>query len=164
MNLFEIEQEYRTAIEALYESEGEVTPELEATLSISRDMFERKATAYLLFILEKQREVSQLEDVIFSFSQKKLQREKTIDDLKARLLSAMQTFEIPKFERLEGKCFIGHSESLIVTDIKAVPPEYVKTKTVTTEDVDKVALKKAIKLGVECEGAYIARKPNLQVK
>ena len=164
MNLFEIEQEYREAIEALYESEGEITPEIEATLAISKDMFEQKATAYLLFILEKKREIAQLDDVLFSLNQKKLAREKTIDDLKARVLSAMQTFEIPKFERLEGKCFIGFSESLIVTNQDAVPPKYVKIKTVTTEDVDKNALKAAIKSGLECEGAHIARKPNLQVK
>jgi len=56
------------------------------------------------------------------------------------------------------------SKSLIVDDLERVPKEYVTTKTVTTESVDKNQLKKLIEEGTEISGVHIEVNQSISIK
>lgn len=57
---------------------------------------------------------------------------------------------------------IRKSEAVIIEDIGAIPEEYVKT--VVTQNPDKLAIKQAIKSGIDIPGASIETRDNLQVR
>jgi len=52
--------------------------------------------------------------------------------------------------------------SVHITDQALIPAEFIKEKT--TESVDKVALKKALQEGLECDGAEIVQDQKLVIK
>ena len=54
------------------------------------------------------------------------------------------------------------SESIEVEDVNSLPSEYKVVKV--TEQADKVALKEAIKGGIQVPGVYLKVNQNIQIK
>jgi Mg2+ and Co2+ transporter CorA len=162
MNLYEIEIEYRETVNALIENGGALTPEIEASMAISLEMFEAKATAYALIIKELQSEDEQLENVIFELQRKRKSRQESINRLKERLLSAMQAFDRPKYKTLLFSMWIQESKSLKIIKEHAIPKEF--QKKVTEIKILGAELKKAIQEGLETDCAVIETRDNLQIR
>jgi hypothetical protein len=98
---------------------------------------------------------------------KRLQEQKKYFENRAKRIKeyitySMERFNITRIETPFARLYFKPSESLVVVDEKDVPEEFMKTKEV--KQVDKTALKKAIKDGLTVEGVYIERKSNLQLK
>ena len=55
------------------------------------------------------------------------------------------------------------SERVQITDQSKIPEEYIVTRVEETTKADKTKIKKAIKAGVEIEGAYIQENLNIHI-
>lgn len=71
MNLFEIEMKQREIVDELIESGGSLTPELEAKMAITRELFDHKAQSYALLVKELDLDIDQLDQVIHQFKKKR---------------------------------------------------------------------------------------------
>ena len=164
MNLYEIETQYREIAEALYESGGALTPELDAQLAISRELFEKKAASYGLIIKELTGDIDQIIDLIEDLTKKKKRLEATRDGLKSRILNAMLLFEREKFKTPLLSMWVQHTKKVVVIDEMAIPEPY--RYEVTEWKIDRKALKEALETQkVEPgESAYIAEEPHLQIR
>ena len=77
------------------------------------------------------------------------------NSLKAYLLDNMQRLNIKEISCPQFKITIRKPQKIVslVSDIDAIPAEY--KKSVTTESVDKMAIKKALKAGELVSGAEL---------
>jgi len=162
MNLFDIEMEYRAAVEELIENQGAMSPELEARMEISREMFDKKAESYGLIIKEMKGECEQLDDLIAELQRKKKSREATVETMRGRLLQAMLAFEIPKFKTLKISMWIGSSKKLKVLNQNLIPMAYqievVEYKVLNAE------IKKALEEGAEIPGVELVEGQYVTIK
>jgi hypothetical protein len=159
-SLYHIEKEYLDLIEAL--SCDEVTPELEAALSISKEELQVKAINYGFVIKEKEADVDFIASEIKRLTAIKKSEEATIDRLKDAIKTAMILFEIDKVETRVLKLSFRASKSLEIISFSQVPKKFFNSSTVSV--LDKSKLKKAIEDGETVDGAIIKENKNLQIK
>lgn len=135
---------------------GEVTDlsELE-NLQMTRDAkVENIALAYK----NARAEAVALENEIASLKKRLARQEKQTDSLSRYLAFALHG---EKFRTSKVDIRFIRSESIEVSDEAVIPAEFLKIKTETK--VDKVALKKAVKDGLDIEGVTIVTKQNIHV-
>ena len=93
-NIFNIEGEYLSIIDALEESGGELTPELEEALAINAENRDRKMQAYVNVIKQKQADIALAKDEINRLRELSQSNEKVIKRLKDTLLQALEVFDL----------------------------------------------------------------------
>lgn len=163
MNLFDIEMQQRNIVDELIENGGALSPELEAKMAITRELFDHKAHSYALLVKEIDLDIDQLDQVIAQFKRKKETLENSKDQLKSRLLQAMIAFDIQKFKNQMVSIWVQTSEKLKIMNEQAIPAEFLNE--VVTIKVDAKGLKDALKSGaIETDAAYISTEPNLQIR
>lgn len=163
MNLYEIETQYRELAEELYENGGSLTPELDARLAISEELFEKKAASYGLIIKELGGDIDQIIDLIDDLTKKKKKLEATRDGLKSRILNAMILFGRDKFKTPLLSMWVGHSKKVVVLNEDMIPEPF--RYPVTEYKIDRKGLKEAIEnQQLESESVYIAEEVNLQIR
>lgn len=161
MKLYEIEQGLRALIEGTLEKivdmeTGEVftVDNLENLQLVKEEKLEGCAVVYK----ELKADAEALANEI-----------KTLQERKARLVKKQDWLADYMAMALNGeklktpKCTISYrkSESVeLISNIEEVPSEYCKTKV----ELDKTAVKKAIKEGIEVPGCSLIAKMNMQVK
>lgn len=162
MTIFKIQSEYQQIVNELIDNGGELTPELELAMQITKDNFHSKSENYGYCIREInynkeiiEREIERLQKLNKSCS-------KTIDRLKDNIEYAMNTFEVDKIETPLIKISFRKSESVEVEDVNQLPNEYKVIKV--TEAADKFKIKDAIKAGINIIGCYLKTNRNLQIK
>ena len=160
VTLYQIEQEYINLAETLIENGGELTPELETQLTITKDQLQNKGVCYGMVIKDIEAENDVIDAEIKRLTELKKSRSKAIDRLKDNLSQAMQLFELEEIKTPLIKINFRSSQSVEV-DVN-LDQKYVKT-TVSTAP-DKVAIKEAIKSGVEVTGARLVTNQNIQIK
>ena len=158
-SLFSINQHQQELMFRIEELDGELTPEIESELEITKSQLNQKSIAYLEVI--KQKEV--LNSVI-DVEIKRLQSLKKRNDnintrLRDNLLKAVTTFG--DFEVGLQKFGTRKSETVEVEFVNELPEEF-KTRKLT-ESANKVTLKKAIKEGRKIEGVYLKTNYNLKI-
>lgn len=165
MNLYEIEQTYRDIADAFLENGGELTPELDAQLAISQELFEKKAASYGLIIKEITGDIDQITDLIEDLKKKKARLERTRDGLKSRILNAMLLFEKEKFKTPLLSMWVQRTQKLVVLNEMEIPKPY--SYEVTEIKLDGKALKAALQqkqIELDSEVAYIAEESHLQIR
>ena len=160
VTLYQIEQEYINLAETLIENGGELTPELETQLTITKDQLQNKGVCYGMVIKDIEAENDVIDAEIKRLTELKKSRSKAIDRLKDNLSQAMQLFELEEIKTPLIKINFRSSQSVEV-DVN-LDQKYVKT-TVSTAP-DKVAIKEAIKSGFEVTGARLVTNQNIQIK
>ena len=160
VSLYQIEQEYLNIAEALIESGGELTEELELQLTINKEQLQNKGVCYGMVIKDIEAENEAIDTEIKRLTELKKSRSKAIDRLKTNLSTAMQVFGIEEIKSPLLKISFRKSESVEV-DVN-LDKKYIKT-TVSTAP-DKLAIKEAIKAGIEVEGARLVVNQNIQIK
>jgi hypothetical protein len=160
VTLYQIEQEYINLAETLIENGGELTPELETQLTITKDQLQNKGVCYGMVIKDIEAENDVIDTEIKRLTELKKSRSKAIDRLKDNLSQAMQLFELEEIKTPLININFRSSQSVEV-DVN-LDQKYVKT-TVSTAP-DKVAIKEAIKSGVEVTGARLVTNQNIQIK
>lgn len=158
-SLYEIQEEYTGLMLAIEESEGELTPELEAELEINESQIQSKSIAYLSVIRDNEALVLQIEAESKRLAAMKKRSNGLIERLKVALLGAVQ---------LHGDISVGltkfstrKSASIEVDNVNHLDDKYIVTKV--TESADKTALKAAIKSGEKIEGVRLKENLNLKI-
>jgi hypothetical protein len=159
-SLYNIEQEYLEIANQL--EDGELSPELETALAINERELQGKAIAYAYVIKEAEDTVSIIDAEIKRLQGLKKTEQNKAQRLKDTIQNAMELYGITEiktetlklnFRRSEG--VVGSNEWL-TDDLVTIVPEQRKPNL--------VAIKAAIKEGIEIEGFEIEERYNLQIK
>ncbi len=158
--LYEIEQQYLEISEAL--AYGELTPELEQALEITREELQTKAVNYGFIIKEAECDIEVISSEIARLTAMKKAEQRRIDLLKERIENAMQMFGIEKVDSPVMKLSLRSSESVEIINESQLDAKYVTEKTTYTPN--KAKIKEAIKAGETVEGAVLRQNSNLQIR
>ena len=160
-NIYELTSDY-LAVQELIE-QGEFDAEVLAdTLQGIEDEMEIKAENYGLVMKNIEALSNGVKAEIERLTAYKKQLDQGVASMKENLSKGLLAAEKTKFKTDHFAFSFRKSETVNVIDQNLVPVDYIKVKT--KETVDKTALKKALKNGLETEGATIVEKQNLQIK
>lgn len=162
MNIYQIQNEYLLLINQIIENGGEVTPQQELNLQITRDQLQDKGTNYAFVIKKLEAECDIIDAEIKRLSELKKVRQNACERLKSNISHAMQIFEVDKIESPLIKLSFRKSQSVNVADVNSLPNEYKTIKI--TEQADKMKIKQALLNGEVIEGCEIVNNNNLQIK
>ena len=153
MNLYQI----NTALMSLIDPEtGEIMND-EAFEALQMEQTEKRENI-ALWIKNLTAEAAALKAEKQAFAERQAAAERKAERLRDYLSRdlAGQTFSSPRVI-----CSFRRSESVKITDIKALPAEYLKQAEPTA---DKAAIKAAIKAGEQISGAEIETSYNIMIK
>ena len=162
LSLYTIEQNYLTLVENLIDNGGELTPELETELAITKQDLQNKGVCYGFIVKELEGNIDLIDLEIKRLNALKKPLVNSIDRLKNNLSQAMQMFEVTELKTPLLKINFRKSESVEVTDIDLLDTDFVKTTI--TKAADKIAIKEAIKAEIPVRGAVLLTNYNLQIK
>ena len=162
MNLFNIQHEYLLLINQIIENGGEITPQQELNLQITRDQLQDKGTNYAFVIKKLDAECDIIDAEKKRLTELKKVRQNACERLKSNISHAMQIFEVDKIESPLIKLSFRKSQSVNVADVNSLPNEYKTIKV--TEQADKMKIKQALLNGEKIEGCEIVNNNNLQIK
>jgi hypothetical protein len=162
LSLYNIEQNYLTLVENLIDNGGELTPELETELAITKQDLQNKGVCYGFIVKELEGNIDLIDLEIKRLNALKKPLVNSIDRLKNNLSQAMQMFDVTELKTPLLKINFRKSESIEVTDIDLLDADFVKTTI--TKAADKVAIKEAIKAEIPVRGAVLLTNYNLQIK
>ena len=98
LNLYNIENEYVMLTQQIIDAEGVVDEDINLALAINLEQLETKGRSYGFIIKTLDNEVEIIDKEIERLKKLKEVRVKTADELKERLLEAMELFDIVKLE------------------------------------------------------------------
>ena len=159
-SLYNIEQEYLEIANQL--EDGELSPELETALAINERELQGKAIAYAYVIKDSEDTVSVIDAEIKRLQGLKKTEQNKVTRLKETISNAMELYGITEiktetlklnFRRSEG---VVGSNDYLTDDLVTIVPEQRKPNL--------VAIKAAIKEGIEIEGYSIEERYSLQIK
>ena len=162
MNIYQIQNEYLLLVNQIIDNGGEITPQQELNLQITRDQLQDKGTNYAFVIKKLDAECDIIDAEIKRLSELKKVRQNACERLKANISNAMQIFEVDKIESPLIKLSFRKSQSVNVADVNSLPNEYKTIKV--TEQADKMKIKQALLNGETIEGCEIVNSNNLQIK
>lgn len=162
-SIYQIENEYRLLAENLIESGGELTPEIESQLQISKADLQNKSVSYSFVIKQLESDISQIDAEIKRLNDLKKARSKTVEKLEETLKDAMVLFDIQKIETPLVNISLRNSESVEVLHLALLSEEYKKCST-PVWSADKIKIKEAIKAGEAVEGAILVKNQSIQIK
>lgn len=158
--LFNISQEAINLASKL--EEGELTTDLEKSLSINQNELQEKAINYAYAIKSIESDVDTISQEIARLQALKKSKTNAIDRMKESVINAMQIYGIEKVTSPTLNLSIRRSESVEILMEAIIPVEYGTSKTVWTPN--KTYIKNAIKNGEVVEGAVIKENYSLQIK
>ena len=149
--LLNIRQEYTSILQAIEQNEGELTPEIEEALAINAQELSEKSLAYVEFMGNLNAQNNRIEEEMKRLQLMKRKNTQLLEFLQKGLVQAVNEFGTIH----TGTYTIGvrQSEECVIEDTDRVPEKF---KTVKMEvQVDKLAVKKAIKSGETVPGAHV---------
>jgi hypothetical protein len=149
--LLNIRQEYTEILQEIEQNEGELTPEIEEALVINAQELSEKSLAYVEFMGNLNAQNNRIEEEIKRLQLLKKKNTQLLEFLQKGLVQAVNEFGTIH----TGTYTIGvrNSEECIIEDSDRIPEKF---KTVKMEvQVDKMAVKKAIKSGENVPGAHL---------
>lgn len=167
MNLYQVTQRHQQIEAMLEESEGELTPEIEALLLSTKQDFEEFAESQIKFIQKLESQIEAVNAEIKRLEGLKKWRKKSIDLLENNFLVALQMFGkkdkngVFRYNTDTLRISTRKSEVLKVLDLSKIPAGFF---SVSRPTLQMDAVKRAIKQGFEIEGAIIEEKHHLAIK
>ena len=160
-SLYDITIDQKMLINEIEKMEGELTPEMEARLVITKSEIQQKTIAYLEVIQSKESFNLLIDNEVKRLQGMKKTNNNVINRLKDNLLVAVKTFG--NFSVGTQKFGTRKSSSIQVDPdkINSLPKEYKTIKV--TEAPDKKALKDALKRGEEIDGVSLLESLNLKI-
>ena len=163
-SLYEINNELEQVIslmftEAMESETGEVSQEIADRISELQLQKEEKLDNLGAYIKNLKAETEALKNEIDNLKARMDSKKKKVEWLSNYMASVLNG---EKFESPRVAVSFRKSESVVVTDIDLLRPEFVKEKVERT--ADKTAIKEALKAGQEVSGAYLEAKSNIQIK
>lgn len=162
-SLYEIDKAYMSALNnfTVDEETGEVIFNDEEIQKLEDD-FKNKADNIACYI----KDLTALNDAIKAEKAELDARYKAndakINRLRCYLSQSLEMREMRNLETPRNKLSFRKSTSVVISNEKLVPTQYIKT--LVTEKVDKKAISDALKKGELIEGCYLLESNNLQIK
>lgn len=161
-NIFQIQNQYLQLIDKLIQNEGELTPELDTELAINKEELQSKGVNYGFVVRQLESDIDIIDSEIKRLQGLKKVRNNAIERLKTNLKNAMELYEMTEIKSPIIKINFRKSESVEFTNLVDVPEDYF---TIKVEKIpNKIAIKDAIKSGIEVPGACISVNQNIQIK
>lgn len=157
-SLYNINEKQLELINKIMELEGEITPEIEQQLEITKGELQSKSIAYLEVIKSQEARSDMIDAEIKRLQQLKKRSNNLVDRLKSMLLWSVKNFGA--YEVGTNKFSTRKSTIVEVEDVNSLPKKY-KVITVT-ERADKTAIKKALQDGQTIQGTSL--KTNIHLK
>ena len=156
MTLFEINEQIQKAIELGFDPEtGEI---LDASaleqLQIDRDV---KIENICLYIKDLTAEAKALADEAKSLSERKERSAKKAESLKNYL---QMMLDGQKWKSSKAAVSYRKTQSVVVDDLEALKPEFLRIK----KEADKTAIKEVLKAGAAVSGAHLEEKQSMSIK
>lgn len=151
--LLNIRREYADILQDIEENEGELTPELEEALTIHAQELSAKRLAYVEFVGNLQSQNQRIDEEMKRLQQLRRRNAQVLEFLQKGLVEAVNEFGTIR----TGTHTIGmrQSDECVIEDADKIPDRF---KTVKLDiQVDKLAVKRAIKSGEDVPGAYLQR-------
>jgi len=158
-SLFAINEQQQELMFNIEEMDGELTPEIEQALEITKGELNQKSIAYLEVIQTKDALNLMIDNEIKRLQALKKRNSNVVSRLKDNLLMAVKTFG--SYEVGLQKFGTRKSESIEVEFVNELPDKFKTIKV--TESADKKALKEAIKNGKEIKGVTLKTNYNLKI-
>lgn len=122
-SIYQIENEYRLLAENLIDNGGELTPEIQTQLQISKADLQNKSVSYSFVIKQLLNDIKQIEDEEKRLSELKKANEKVIERLKTTLKDAMVLFQVEKIQSPLVTISLRNSESVEVLHLALLSDE-----------------------------------------
>ena len=156
MTLYQINEQIQKAIELGFDPEtGEI---LDASaleqLQMDRDV---KIENICLYIKDLTAEAKALADEAKALSERKERSAKKAESLK-NYLQAM--LDGQKWKSSKAAVSYRKTQSVVVDDINALKPEFLRVKT----EPDKTAIKEVLKAGFDVAGAHLEERQSMSIK
>lgn len=158
--LFDITAEQRRINDALMESGGELTPELEEALLVNAENFAVKVEGYAVSIRKFDALAEAADAEIKRIQAIKKSATNAAKRLKESLAYGMEVMGVDKAEIGLNKLSFRTSTAVNITDEAHIPNQYIKVET----SIDKMALKKDLQAGMVIDGAELVTNRNLQIR
>ena len=145
-SIFDINEEYLKIIQELEESGGEITPELEERLNITREQLESKLKAYYAIIKQNEALIDLSKDEKNRLNDRQKAKENLIDRLKKIVAYTVEQFgEVKPKAKNKSLSFdtlsvsLKETDALEIEDINKIPTMYLKVSYVIKyDDADKL--------------------------
>ena len=140
-SIFDINGEYLKIIQELEESGGEITPELEERLNITREQLESKLKAYYAIIKQNEALIDLSKDEKNRLNDRQKAKENLIDRLKKIVAYTVEQFgEVKPKAKNKSLSFdtlsvsLKETDTLEIEDINEIPTMYLKVSYVIKYD------------------------------
>ena len=157
MKLYQLTATYQDILDLDLDSDS-----LETVLASLTDTVQEKAENIGKLIAQLNAESEAYRVEIDRLATKKRMAESKADQVKSYLDYNLKQMGIAKLETPLFKFSYRKSESVVIDDTEALNDTYKRFKTVV--DIDKAAIKLAVKNGLVVAGAHVEEKQNLQIK
>ena len=145
-SIFDISEEYLKIIQELEESGGEITPELEERLNITREQLESKLKAYYAIIKQNEALIDLSKDEKNRLNDRQKTKENLIDRLKKIVVYTVEQFgEVKPKAKNKSLNFdtlgvsLKETDALEIEDVNKIPTMYLKVSYVIKyDDADKL--------------------------
>jgi hypothetical protein len=161
-SLYNIEQEYLEIANQL--EDGELSPELEQALAINERELQGKAISYAYVIKESEDTVSVIDAEIKRLQGLKKTEQNKAKRLKETISNAMELYGITEIKTETLKLNFRRSEGVVCTDSTISIAEEFATIVPESIKPNLIAIKAAIKEGIEVTGFEIEERYSLQIK
>lgn len=158
--LFNITAEQRRINDALMESGGELTPELEEALIINAENFAVKVEGYATSIHQFEAFAEAADAEIKRLTALKKSAQGAVKRLKDNLAYGMEVMGYDKVDMGLHKLSFRTSTAVNITDEVRIPNQYIKVET----KIDKESLKRDLKAGLVIEGAELITNKSIQIR
>lgn len=149
--------------ESLYESGGELTPELEAQLTELKDKLPTKIDNYAVIIERAEMQAEYLKAKADKLNAIRKGLDTLVDRLKENLKEAAQTMDVQALEGSEYKVSVSRTKPKVdVTDMSLLTDEYLER--VVTFKVNKEKISEALKAGQQVHGARLLESYSVRIK
>jgi len=168
MRLYEIVSEFKELEQMLYESGGELTPEIEQLLAVNQENLTEKLENMGKVIANLEGDINACDGEIHRLADMKLAKEIAINSIRKAMLSALTNVVPPdkrgvhKLETSLFKFSTRKSQQVVINDLRAIPSEFKVVNT--TETPDKTKIKNAINQGRTVKGASLSTNINLHIR
>ena len=166
LSLYTLSNDYNQAFEFLNDQDQNLTA---AEINDSLASIELDVKDKAINVAKFLRNMEATAEAIKAAEGEMLKRRKALENrataLKEYLKNNMESTGIVKIECPFFKLSIAKNPAALdLFDTSAIPDEYKRTETVTTEHIDKAAIKKAIMSGIQIQGARVTSGTRLVIK
>lgn len=158
--LFHIREDHLRLVDQIEQADGELTPDVEASLMIKERELQETAVSYAYLILSFKAMAEQADKEIKRLQHLKSKAERLQELFKDQISGAMHQFKVDSIVTPTLRLSFRSARSVQIEDERLIPPEYFKQPSPV---VSKELIKDAINAGTEVPGAAMVKKQHLQI-